>query len=53
MKIAAKESEETKFWLLLCNRSKNYPNLEDLILKLEIIQKVINKIIATLKRTSL
>lgn len=26
MKISAKESEETKYWLLLCKHSENYPN---------------------------
>ncbi len=25
MKIAAKELEETKYWLLLCEKSPNYP----------------------------
>lgn len=26
MKIAAKELEETKYWLILCKRAKSYPN---------------------------
>jgi four helix bundle protein len=25
IKIATKELEETKYWLILCNESKNYP----------------------------
>ncbi|QIG89853.1 four helix bundle protein [Chryseobacterium sp. POL2] len=30
-KIAAKEIEETNYWLLLCQHSESYPNCEDLI----------------------
>jgi len=30
MKIAAKEAEETKYWLTLCKRSDKYPFDEDL-----------------------
>lgn len=26
IKIATKELEETKYWLILCNKSKSYPN---------------------------
>ncbi|WP_245893560.1 four helix bundle protein [Polaribacter butkevichii] len=26
IKIATKELEETKYWLVLCERSKTYPN---------------------------
>src|ERR1700757_134492 len=26
MKIAAKECDETEYWLLLCSRSENYPD---------------------------
>lgn len=26
MKVAAKELEETKYWLTLCKRAKSYPN---------------------------
>lgn len=32
LKIAAKEADETQYWLLLCKRSKNYPNWETLLL---------------------
>ncbi len=32
LKIAAKEADETQYWLLLCKRSKNYPNCETLLL---------------------
>ena len=30
MKIAAKEADETEYWLGLCNESKNYPKTEEL-----------------------
>jgi len=48
-KIAAKESEETGFWLLLCKHSKNYPDSSNLLAKLNSVSKIINKIIATSK----
>ena len=50
MKIAAKECEETKYWLLLCKHSANYPECEDLLDKIEVIQKVLNKIVSTSKK---
>lgn len=28
LKIAAKEADETEYWLLLCQESANYPNCE-------------------------
>ncbi|WP_316806778.1 four helix bundle protein [Pedobacter agri] len=50
MKISTKEGEETKYWLLLCKHSNQYPNSDDLLEKLEILQKILNKIISTSKR---
>ena len=50
MKISAKECEETKYWMLLCKHSSSYPDCDNLIEKIEIIQKVLNKIISTSKR---
>lgn len=49
LKIAAKESEETEYWLLLCKYSENYPNPEKLLTSLKSIIKVLNKIISTSK----
>jgi four helix bundle protein len=49
-KIAAKEVNETQYWLLLCKKSESYPDCDDLLLKLESIDKVISKIISTAKR---
>ena len=47
IKIAAKELEETKYWLYLCKHSKNYPfneNLENQVIE---IGKIIYKILST------
>lgn len=49
-KIAAKEADETDFWLLLCQSSKSYPSCENLLEKSVYIQKTINKIISTSKK---
>lgn len=50
MKIAAKEAEETQYWLMLCDYSANYPDCKLLINKLEEISKVLGKILSTSKR---
>ena len=47
-KIAAKEVEETFYWLELCKYS-GYPNVDELITQLENISRIINKIIITSK----
>lgn len=48
-KIAAKEIEETKYWLVLCKESKLYPDCENLMEKLNEINKIVTKIISTSK----
>jgi four helix bundle protein len=48
-KIAAKEANETEYWLLLCKYSDNYPFDESLLNDLNEIQKIIGKIIYTSK----
>jgi four helix bundle protein len=50
MKIAAKEADETEYWLLLCKESKSYPDNEELLVKVSSIIKILSKIIATSKR---
>lgn len=50
MKVAAKEAEETQYWLLLCDHAPNYPDCKKLIMKLEEIHKVLGKIISSSKR---
>jgi four helix bundle protein len=48
-KIAAKEVEETKYWLILCKNSRNYPACDQLVSLLGEIDKIITKIISTNK----
>jgi four helix bundle protein len=31
LKIAAKEADETEYWLLICDQSENYPSLQRII----------------------
>ncbi|PMB24594.1 four helix bundle protein [Fischerella thermalis CCMEE 5319] len=50
LKIAAKEADETEYWLQLCQQSENYPNPENLLKQIESIKKLLNTIIATMKR---
>ena len=49
LKISSKEAEETKYWLLLCQHSENYPNCEELLKQIESIIKVLSKIISSTK----
>jgi four helix bundle protein len=49
MKIAAKEADETEYWLLLCLLSKIYPKNKQIFDKLNIIIKILSKIISTSK----
>jgi len=48
-KIAAKEADETEYFLLLCQFSKGYPFNKELIDKLNVINKILSKIIASSK----
>ena len=49
LKIAAKEADETEYWLLLCEKSQNYPFDPLLINKLTSIKKLLSSIISTMK----
>ncbi len=51
-KIAAKEADESEYWLLLCKASEQYPDPTQLLLDLESIIKVIYKIISSSKSKS-
>jgi four helix bundle protein len=53
LKIAAKEAEETQYWLWLCDYNKHYPDCEKLLAKLEEINKVLGSIINTAKKNNL
>ncbi|GGK70795.1 four helix bundle protein [Rufibacter glacialis] len=48
-KIAAKEVEETEYWLMLCHRAPTYPNPDHLQKDLHSIKKIISKIIISSK----
>ncbi|MFA5816133.1 MAG: four helix bundle protein [Bacteroidales bacterium] len=49
LKIAAKESEETEYWLLLCQHSKNHPDPQALLDENLRIKKLLSSIISTSK----
>lgn len=53
LKIAAKEAEKTEYWLLLCEKSENYPSPSDLHTSLISIKKLLNSIISKMKRKSI
>jgi len=46
-KIAAKEAEETDYWLLLCQHAPTYENPGELLPKLLSIRKILSKIISS------
>jgi four helix bundle protein len=50
MKIAAKEAEETQYWLWLCSYSTNYPDCDELISKLEEVNRVLGSIVNTARK---
>ncbi len=49
LKIAAKEADETEYWIHLSKHSENYPDPQLLIVKINSINKVLSKIISTTK----
>ena len=51
MKIAAKEADETEYWLLLCSKSDDYPDCKELLVECASIIRVLSKIIASSKAT--
>ncbi|MGE5521415.1 MAG: four helix bundle protein [Candidatus Dadabacteria bacterium] len=48
-KVAAKETDETEYWLLLCKSSDGYPNCDELIIDCQMISRILSKIISTSK----
>lgn len=50
IKIAAKEADETQYWLTLCEYAKAYPDCGHLAPKLNELQKIINSILGTARR---
>lgn len=49
MKIAAKEADETEYWLLLCKSNLVCPNPSYLLSQVEDIHKILSKIISSSK----
>lgn len=50
-KIAAKEIDETMYWLEICREIESFPFENSLVEDLEIIAKISNKIISSSKRS--
>ena len=50
LKIAAKEADETEYWLLLCEKSENYPSTVELQDELKSIIRVLSRIISSTKK---
>jgi four helix bundle protein len=49
IKLAAKEADETEYWLLLCKNSPSYPFEEKLLIDVRELIKIMSKIISTSK----
>lgn len=47
LKIAAKELEETKYWIILCEKSINYPSNTELKEKVNELGLILYKILST------
>lgn len=52
VKLAAKEVEETKYWLTLCKKSESYPFEEKLEIQINEIGLIIYKILSSSKKKS-
>jgi four helix bundle protein len=53
LKIAAKEADETEYWLMLCKHSNGFENCDELLNNCHIIIKILSKIISSSKFNSL
>lgn len=51
MKIAAKELEETKYWLILCEKSVRYPSFGDMQERIDELGLILYKILSTSIKT--
>jgi four helix bundle protein len=52
LKIAAKETAETEYWLLLCKYAPSYPTNDILIEKCNELGKLLNKIISSARQNN-
>jgi four helix bundle protein len=50
LKVAVKEANETIYWLLLCEKSQNYPAGSGLKAKVEELIRILSKIIISAKK---
>ncbi|HRJ16787.1 MAG TPA: four helix bundle protein [Saprospiraceae bacterium] len=50
MKVAAKEANESEYWLIICQLSPSYPDCEKLLADARTILKVLSKIIGSSKK---
>jgi four helix bundle protein len=53
IKVAAKEADETEYWLLLCEKAPSYPSAGNLLEKIKSINKILSKIISSSKKKPL
>jgi len=49
IKLAAKEADETEYWLLICKHTPTYPFDEKLLILVHELMKILSKIISSSK----
>ena len=49
IKLAAKEADETEYWLLICQGTKSYPFDETLLFGVQELIKILSKILSSSK----
>jgi four helix bundle protein len=49
LKLAAKEADETEYWLLICKHTPTYPFDEKLLIHVHELMKILSKIISSSK----
>ncbi|MCU0462315.1 MAG: four helix bundle protein [Bacteroidales bacterium] len=49
LKLAAKEADETEYWLLICKHTPTYPFYEKLLIQIHELMKILSKIISSSK----
>lgn len=52
MKIAAKETDETEYWLLICKNVESYPSDDKLLEEVNELIKILSKIISSSKNNT-
>jgi four helix bundle protein len=49
IKLAAKEADETEYWLLICKNTQSYPSEGQLLMGVQELIKILSKIISSSK----